>query len=115
MGLSQTQRQFTRCLTQLYVYMGKHGYEFTLGDAYRDPRAFGTWGEKKRYSHSKSVHKVRLAQDINLFVDGKYISDGCHPVYEELGEYWKSLDPDACWGGDFKDANHFSFKHRGMK
>ena len=115
MSLSERQRRFTVCLSQLYVFIHEQGYEFTLGDAYRDPRAFGAWGIKGRYSHAYSVHKVRLAQDINLFVDGRYISDGCHPAYEEIGAYWKTLDPEAKWGGDFNDANHFSFIHRGMK
>lgn len=115
MSLSAKQRRFTWCLTRLYAYIEERGYEFTLGDAYRDPRVHGKWGLKRGYSASRSVHKQRLAQDINLFVDGEYISDGNHPAYERLGNYWKSLDPDAVWGGDFRDANHFSFEHRGYK
>lgn len=115
MILSEKQREFTKCLMSLLSYAHDKGYELTLGDAYRDPRVHGDFGEKKSYSAGHSVHKLRLAIDLNLFVDGKYISDGGHPAYENLGQYWESLHDSARWGGRFKDANHFSFEHWGCK
>jgi hypothetical protein len=38
-------------------------------------------------------------------------------VYKPLGDYWKTLDPACCWGGDFSkpDGNHFSYTHNGIK
>jgi hypothetical protein len=39
-------------------------------------------------------------------------------AYKPLGDYWKSLDPLNCWGGDFKpkaDGNHFSMTDGGQK
>jgi len=61
-----------------------------------------------------SLHYLGLAQDINFFIKGKYITTDC-PEYQDLGRLWKSLHPLARWGGDFKskDLNHFSVEHEG--
>lgn len=117
MSLRKKQSEFVKCVTALLVYGDAKGYEFTFGDAYRDPRVHGEVGVKlpKSYSHPSSVHKSRLAIDLNLFVDGAYISDGNHPAYQDLGAHWKTLHPMARWGGDFRDANHFSFEHNGFR
>lgn len=115
MTLSGKQQRFVVCLGHLLNYAAAKGYGLTLGDGYRDPRVFGEFGEKRAYAHENSVHKLRLAQDLNLFVDGQYVQDGSHPAYQDLGQFWEGLDPDARWGGRFDDANHFSFTHWGSK
>ena len=115
MSLRKKQSKFAVCIASLIAYATKQGYEVTFGDAYRDNRLHGEFGTKKEYGHKNSVHKIRLAVDLNLFVDDEYITSGDHPAYQELGEYWKTLDVDARWGGDFDDANHFSFTHWGAK
>ena len=117
MSLSKTQREFVWALSKLINYAYEIGCELTLGDGYRDPRLHGDHGTKKGYGAAKSVHKIRLAQDYNLFVDGKYITDGGHAKYALLGKYWKTLHPLARWGGDFvtNDSNHFSFEYWGCK
>ncbi len=115
MKLSAKQQRFTECIATLIAYAVSRGYAFTLGDGYRDPRVHGAFGVKGSYAAASSVHKLRLAQDLNLFIDGAYITDGGHPAYIELGELWESLDQMARWGGRFKDANHFSFEHEGFE
>lgn len=60
-----------------------------------------------------SCHTVRLAIDLNLFKNGKYLTDGTG--HDVLGSFWKTLDTDARWGGDFKDPNHYSFENDGVK
>ena len=45
--LGQKQREFTRCLAKLIEWAYSNGYELTVGDAYRDPRAFGPMGTKE--------------------------------------------------------------------
>ena len=114
MSLSKKQQRFTECIADLIIYAYRCGYGLTFGDAYRDPRAFGDFGTKKAYAASRSVHKLRLAVDLNLFVDGEYIT-GETPEYIDLGEYWESLDEDARWGGRFDDPNHYSFEQWGSK
>ena len=101
------------CVGDLIRYAYDQGYELTFGDAFRDHRAFGQFGQKRSYASANSVHKIRLAVDLNLFANGKYIRDGDHPGYKKLGEFWESLHPAARWGGRFRDANHFSFEHWG--
>ena len=115
MSLSKTQQRFSVCIGFLIVYAHSKGYGLTFGDAFRDSRVFGRFGEGSTYSHDKSVHKLRLAVDFNLFIEGKFITDGDHPAYKDLGQYWKTLDALARWGGDFEDANHFSFSYWGVK
>ena len=115
MSLGDKQRLFTKCVSELINYAYARGWELTLGDAYRDPRVHGDFGDKKSYSAGKSVHKLRLAIDLNLFIDGEYISDGSHEVWEDLGEFWEGMNEYSRWGGRFDDSNHFSFEHYGCK
>lgn len=87
------------------------GFEVTLGDAYRDGRAFGPMGEKKAYGNPRSCHKIRLAIDLNLFKDGIFL--GTTEAHTELGEWWESQG--GTWGGRFDDGNHYSLAHEGSK
>lgn len=117
MTLGQKQRAFTRCVGKLIEFAYRRGYELTFGDAYRDPRAFGKIGEKKGYSHPSSVHKYRLAVDLNLFRDGQYLSRT--EDHTPLGEFWERMGEveglPLRWGGRFKDGNHYSLEHGGVK
>jgi len=111
--LGQKQRKFALMVSELINFAYVRGYELTFGDAYRDPRAFGRIGQKLpgSYSAAKSLHKYRLAIDFNLFKDGKYLTET--EDYRELGEYWISIG--GTWGGKFRDGNHFSLGHNGLK
>ncbi len=115
MTLGQKQRKFTRMIAQLIEYAYANGYELTFGDAYRDPRLHGDIGVKKSYSSASSLHKSRLAVDFNLFKGGQYLTTT--EAHRPLGEFWKSLHPDCCWGGDFSspDGNHYSMEWQGRK
>jgi len=107
MKLREKQSKFVLMIAQLINYADSIGYDLTFGDAYRDPRVFGKYGEKKGYGSTHSQHKHRLAVDFNLFIDGKYKNDT--ESYKPLGEYWESLG--MTWGGRFtrKDGNHFQY------
>lgn len=111
MTLREKQSKFALAIAGLITKAFEMGYEVTLGDAYRDPRLHGAVGEKKGYGHSKSCHKLRLAIDLNLFKDGKFLTTT--EGHRELGEWWESQG--GTWGGRFNDANHYSFEHEGMK
>ena len=102
--LSDKQKQFTSMLPLLYSYIIMRGYSFSLGDAYRDKRC--------PYGHPMSLHKFRLAQDINLFLpDGSYVRDT--EGHKPFGEFWEYIG--GTWGGRFNDGNHYSLAWRGMK
>lgn len=113
MTLRQKQSQFARKVADLIIQAEAMGYEVTLGDAYRDPRVHGVMGEKKAYGAADSYHKNRLAIDLNLFKDGKYLSSTAD--HRPLGEWWESQG--GTWGGNFKhadgrpnpDGNHYSW------
>ena len=119
MTLRQKQSKFARLVPRLIDFAYEQGYEVTLGDAW----AFNFWLimnlilsvlpeslEKKVRSRTHklgSFHYNRLAIDINLFKDGRYlISTKSH---ESLGIYWESLDPECTWGGRWGDGNHYSY------
>lgn len=115
MTLSDKQWEFLKCLALLIQHAESIGYKLTGGDLYRDPRVHGEVGEKKGYGSTRSLHKQRLAIDLNLFIDGEYRTDT--EAHRPLGDYWKSLHDSARWGGDFSsfDGNHYSFEHEGRR
>lgn len=111
MSLFELQVKFVSMLPGLIQKAFELGYQVTLGDAYRDPRLHGAVGVKMGYGHPKSNHKNRLAIDLNLFKDGKYLTTT--EDHQQLGEYWESVG--GTWGGRFSDANHYSLEYNGMK
>ena len=111
--LGQKQERFAKWVPRLIDKAHELGFTVRLGDAYRDPRAFGKLGQRIAYGNAFSCHKVKLAIDLNLFKDGVYLETT--EAHRVLGEWWEALAPDHCWGGRFEDGNHYSFVHEGMK
>lgn len=111
MSLRSQQTRFARMVASLIQQANAMGYEVTLGDAYRDPRAFGALGAKGVYGHPKSAHKQRLAIDLNLFRDGVFLPATAD--HKALGEWWERQG--GCWGGRFDDGNHYSLEWEGVK
>jgi hypothetical protein len=109
MSLGNDQRLFAKLVGEFITWIYSQGYEVTLGDAYRDPRVHGQYGERTGYGAPKSFHKKRLAIDLNLFRNGKYLTET--EDHKPLGDKWKTMHPDCVWGGDFTrpDGNHYSF------
>lgn len=115
MTLGEKQRLFTRLVARLIDFAYANGYELTFGDAYRSPEEAAR-NARSGTGIANSLHTQRLAVDLNLFRDGAYLTDS--EAYRPLGEFWKTLDPACCWGGDFQsrpDGNHFSITHNGIK
>lgn len=94
---------FVWMLARLIDHAKSLGYELTMGDAYRDPRV--------PYGHPTSLHKQRLALDLNLFKDGVYLTTT--EDHRPLGEWWESIG--GTWGGRFQDGNHYSLAYGGMR
>lgn len=104
-SLGKLQQEFAHHVARLIQYAESLGYGVTFGDAFRDPRV--------TYGHPKSVHRQRLAVDLNLFKNGIYLT--ATNDHLPLGTWWKAQHPSARWGGDFEDGNHYSFEYEGMK
>jgi hypothetical protein len=109
--LREKQSRFARMVPRLIDKATELGYEVTLGDANRDERVFGAVGVFKGYGNPSSCHKIRLAIDLNLFKNGKFL--GSTEDHRQLGEWW--ITQGGAWGGEFNDGNHYSLEHEGHK
>lgn len=106
MTLREKQVHFAMVMVpQLLAKAKELGYEVTFGDAFRDPRV--------PYGHKNSLHRYRLAVDLNLFKGGVFLQET--KDHQPLGEFWESIG--GSWGGRFKDGdgNHYSLGHEGMR
>lgn len=112
MSLSEKQQQFTVMVGRLILWADENGYGLTFGEAYRTPEQAAE-NAKKGIGIANSLHILRLAVDLNLFINGQYRTDSA--AYEPLGLFWESIG--GAWGGRFTkpDGNHFSLEHEGVK
>jgi hypothetical protein len=111
-SLSKKQQRFSWLLAKLIFYANEAGYGVTMGECWRTPEQAAA-NARTGKGIANSVHCDRLAVDINLFRDGKYLTDGKH--YKILGDWWVAQCEDCRWGGLFprKDFNHYSFTYGG--
>jgi len=125
MRLLEKQFLFTRNLSRLirfaYRITDEHdGFipddvktvQLTMGRGYASQAA-----NRADRGIKNSCHTMRLAIDLNLFVDGEWVQ-GPHWVWNTLGSYWLGLNRDFNrWGGNFRsrDWNHFSMRHGGKQ
>ena len=98
-SLSKKQREFTLMVGRLIDFIYSHNMEATLGEVWRTPYQQAKYflDGKSKTLHSK--HLQRLAIDLNLFINNRYITDP--EKYRPLGEYWESINPENVWGGRF--------------
>lgn len=118
--LTDKQEKFSRLQPRLFDFVHSQGYEIRTGEVWRsDATAHLNAQEGKGIDHS--LHRLKLAIDFMLVKDGQLLNDS--KDYAFAGAYWKSLDPECHWGGDFKDAagnpkpdgDHFSITYQGVK
>lgn len=95
MSLREDQSKFAHKVALLILFAYERGYELTFADAYAHD------GHKE-----DSFHYKRLAIDLNLFRDGRYLRETEH--HKPLGEFWESIG--GSWGGRWEDGNHYSYK-----
>jgi hypothetical protein len=113
--LGEKQRIFARLVGVLIVHAYREGYELTFGEAFRTKEQ-AEWNAKKGIGIKNSLHRQRLAIDLNLFVGGAYKS--ATEAHKPLGEFWEGLSfpgVQCCWGGRFGDGGHYSISHGGRK
>jgi hypothetical protein len=114
-ALITCQRIFTGNVAKLITWANAQpGLAVRFGEAYRTPEQ-AAWNAAHGKGIAASLHTQRLAIDLLLDKDGVW--QASPEAYAPLGAYWKSLDPNHAWGGDFtrKDANHFSYTFGGVK
>jgi hypothetical protein len=102
-------------VAELIFQAQRMGYQVTLGEALRSPEEAARLAKLGK-GIKNSLHIVKLAIDLNLFKNGKYLDKtGDHLP---LGEWWEEqsfADIKCCWGGRFGDGNHYSVEHGGRK
>src|SRR3970040_2539809 len=115
MTLRQKQSIFAKLVAKLINFAYNEAYELTFGETYRSPeealRLFN-----RGLGIKNSLHTQRLAIDLNLFKNGKYLTKT--EDHRLLGEYWESLSTseyECTWGGRFSDGNHYSIQHGNRK
>lgn len=115
MANTTEQHLFLQDFCKLIQYAAEQGFTVTAGELARPVEMQKIYVETGRSKTMKSRHLVRMAGDLNVFKDGKYLTTV--EEMEPLGRYWESLGPKNRWGGNFdrdwshpdgfKDAPHF--------
>ena len=103
MTLGEKQEKFSLMLSELIQWAYSQGYKIRLGHVLRCADC--------RTGSEVSLHKVKLAADLNLFKEGKFLSSTEDHLF--LGEKWEEMG--GSWGGRFRDGNHYSLEHEGRK
>lgn len=104
MRLREMQEVFVLNICILIRRIFEERYTCTLGEAWR-PQWVAKHYAKIGKGIVKSLHCSRLALDINLFKNGKYLSST--EAHRQFGEIWEGLHPNNRWGGRYKDGNHY--------
>lgn len=112
MRLGEKQELFARLLPLLLLHARHLGYEVRLKELYRTKEQ-ALLNAKNGTGIANSLHCQSLAIDLVLFRDGKPCWNSGE--YNELGEFWESLDELASNGRDFNDGGHFSIRHGGRR
>lgn len=89
----------------------------TFGEAFRTQEQADIYA-KTGQGISNSLHRLRLAIDLNLFYAGNLLKT--NEDHLEAGVLWESYAFGECktvWGGRFEkpDSDHFSLEHNGVR
>jgi len=112
--LLDLQQEFAQSVAKLLQFAKSQGFGVTLGEAWRTEEQ-AKWNAAHGSGVVHSLHEERLAIDLNLFKEEVYQTDT--EPYRVLGEFWKGLGPNYCWGGDFHglvDLDHYSITPDGV-
>ena len=115
MILREKQSIFVNLIAELIFHAQELGYALTFGEALRPPEMAAIYA-KKGMGIKNSNHTIKLAVDLNLFKNGKYLNKT--EDHKVLGEWWEQqsfADIKCVWGGRFGDGNHYSIEHQGRR
>ena len=127
MTLREKQSEFARNVGKLITWCYENGYEISFGEALRTEEQQLLYFEgytivkahtdlhfakaPRKTKTMASNHLLKLAIDLNIFIDGQLIYD--KKKLQPIGDYWGSLHPTNEWGGNwesFYDCPHFEMK-----
>ncbi len=80
-ALLDQQQRFSVLVARLILWANDQGYSVTFGEAYRTPEQ-AALDAQKGTGIANSVHTLRLAIDLNLFINGEYqpLSEAYRPL-----------------------------------
>jgi len=115
MTLLEKQWLFAESFADLVKFAVSKGFKVSYGETERTKEQAAIYARLGK-GIKNSLHLKRLAGDLNLYKDGKYLDET--EDHRELGKFWESLTtPNAkhCWGGRFGDGDHYSIEHNGVR
>ena len=110
MKLSEKQAIFSLNIAKLILQAKEiFNIDITLGEAYRTKEQQNIYYLQGLTKTTQSRHQLRLAIDLNIFINGQWKTD--KESYKYLALIWKNLHPlNDCgyfWGWDI---SHFEMK-----
>ncbi len=111
--LREARCHFTAALADLIHYARSLGYEVALAEGMDRPTAKDPTTDHR----PGSLHEIGLAQDIDLYRDGVWLSKS--EDHLPLGTWWelygKAREWPLRWGGHWQDGNHYSWEWQGKR
>lgn len=99
MKLSKKQADFARKVGIFLLWIYSHpNWTVTLGEVWRPQRLQRIYYREGKTKTLTSKHTQKLAIDLNLFINGRYITN--KKKYRPLGEFWEKC-LGGKWGGRF--------------
>lgn len=109
--------KFLYNIGKLFSFAQQNKIELICFTFYRDnAQQLQEFIKGKSKIKSDGSHNKWLAMDLAIIEQGEALFDNSLPThnkYKVLGDYWKQLDTNCLWGGDFKfaeDIYHFELK-----
>lgn len=104
--MREKQSIFLLNVAKLIIWAFENGMELTGGELTRTDEQQAIYIKEGKSKIKRSKHQDRIAIDLNLFINGQYMTD--RESYKPLAAYWKSLNAANKAGYDWGwDANHF--------
>lgn len=126
MRLSERQVYFRNMFSVFLVWAISKGYNFSIGEVFRPGKLRyccphcrkdfefnlqDVYVRMKRSKAKHSKHQDKLAFDIFLYKDGKFVT--AKGAYHPLARFWVKLDKRNRWGGNFVGLDDpYHFEHR---
>ena len=116
MSLLEKQFIFNKNVTKLAEFLENNNIAYKRGEVLRTKEQQQIYINQGKSSTYNSQHINGLAIDINLFrkdKNGKWEFVNDVDFYKKAGDYWKSLNGNNRWGGDWKspvDPYHFEMR-----
>lgn len=120
MGLREDRVLFTNLIARLLVEISERDWKYGEVEVAVDEWTVHServyidrlTGERRtgtdRVHHPKGLHPRGLAVDVNVYINGEYISAGGHPIWTDIDEMAHRLHPKLSNGSEFNDSNHIS-------